>query len=802
MKKTVVTSFLTLFACTTIAAQQIQLRGTLKDATTKEPIAFAIIKQSGSFTQTQTDFAGNFVWEIKSDSTEKTICLIPLVMGYRRDTLCFDKVNTLDIFLEREAYMKEEVLITATRANEKSGMAYSEIGRADIAKQNTGRDIPFLLNTMPSVVTTSDAGNGVGYTGITIRGTDATRINVSINGIPLNDAESQGVFWVNMPDFVSSTDNIQVQRGVGTSVNGAGSFGGTINLQTDQINNRAYGEIIVSAGSFNTWRTTAKAGTGLINNRFAFDLRLSRLNSDGFIDRASSDLRSWYASGVYVTEKSLLRFTAFSGRERTYQAWYGVPEDSIKAGNVTFNPAGIYFDENGQLQYYQGETDNYQQDHYQLQFIHRINNRWNFNAALHATKGRGYYEQFKEDANLEAYGFTDSLSLATPTDLIRQLWLDNWYYGGTWNVTYNSAKKIKITMGGAASTYSGDHYGTIVWSRYLPPAALINPEFYFNTATKSEANMYGKMNYQLNNKFNLFIDGQYRYVNYAFEGINILGESLPQEVTMHFFNPKAGLTYEINDAQQTYASFSVGNKEPNRNDFTDSPPENRPVHETVYDTELGWRYRKNKLFAGVNLYNMQYKNQLILTGKINDVGAYTRQNVPVSFRRGIEVEGGYQPFTSLSIVGNLTYSNNFIPRFVEYIDNYDTSTQDSIVYNNAPIALSPNIISAVTITYNYKKVIETGFIVKHVGRQFLDNTGQESRSIDPYTILDYRFTWHIPTKSMQNLSVSAFVYNVLDLRYNANGYTYGWIAGGAEERYNFFYPQAGRNFMIMLNAKF
>jgi iron complex outermembrane receptor protein len=310
------------------------------------------------------------------------------------------------------------------------------------------------------------------------------------------------------------------------------------------------------------------------------------------------------------------------------------------------------------------------------------------------------------------------------------------------------------------------------------------------------------MNYQLNSKLNLFIDGQYRYVNYAFEGINILGESLPQEVTMHFFNPKAGLTYGINDAQQTYFSFSVGNKEPNRNDFTDNPPENRPVHETVYDTELGWRYRKNKLFAGVNVYNMQYKNQLILTGKINDVGAYTRQNVSVSYRRGIEVEGGYLPFNNLSIVGNMTYSNNVIPRFVEYIDNYDTFTQDSIVYTNAPIAFSPNIISAVTITYTYKKLIETGFIIKHVGRQYLDNTGQESRSIDPYTLLDYRFTWHIPAKSMQNLSVSAFVYNVLDLRYNANGYTYGWIAGGAEERYNFFYPQAGRNFMIMLNAKF
>jgi iron complex outermembrane recepter protein len=745
------------------------------------------------------------------------------------------KVETQDVSLNLvmtvSALMMEEVQIIAVRADSKTPTTYSNLNAAQIERLNTGQDLPYLLETVPSTVVTSDAGAGVGYTGVRIRGVDPTRTNVTVNGIPLNDAESHGVFWVNMPDFASSSDEIQVQRGVGTSSNGAAAFGASINIKTDNIEKKPYAESDNSGGSFNTLRTTLKAGTGLINDRFALDLRLSKIASDGFVDRASSDLKSFYVSGAYVGKKSILKATIFSGKEKTYQAWYGIPQAKFEEDDASllthfynnYYPGGIYETAadsanlfgSGSNTYnyysYENETDNYQQDHYQLHYSRSLNKKMNLNVAGHYTRGRGYYEQYKRGQDFADYGFEPVIYGAdtlTTTDLIRQRWLDNHFYGGIFSVTYSDLKKLKIVMGGGANNYTGKHFGDVIWAR-TASSSEIGKRYYENDARKAEANLYIKANYELK-KFNLFADLQGRYLSYSYQGNDqYFGEIVlvQQAIDFLFFNPKAGLTYTINNQSNIYASYSVANREPVRDDFISAAPGVQPQSERLNNVEAGYRYSANKFFFNGNGYWMDYKDQLILTGKINDVGAYIRTNVDESYRAGVELEAGYKLTRFMSISGNIAFSQNKVVEFIEYVDNYDNydsegnMIQDEIIHQNTDLAFSPNVIGSLGLYLEPLKGLEFTLLGKFVGSQYLDNTSSVDRMLDEYATANVGVSYRLAKWGLREIKIGANVNNLLNYRYANNGYTWGYIAGGQRIIENFVYPQAGRNLLVRLTVK-
>ncbi len=775
---------------------QNKVTGKITNAKTGEEMPFVSVQLSGTFRGALSDIDGNFTIDNVAGTN---CCLIIKYVGYQTDTACLDlpQTNPLNISLIPGKVL-EEVIVNSTRANENSAMAYTTVTKEDLQKNNFGQDLPYLLDQQPSVVTTSDAGTGIGYTGIHIRGSDATRVNVTINGIPVNDAESQGTYWVDIPDIVSSTDNIQIQRGVGTSTNGAGAFGGSVNLQTDAVSAKPYGEIMTSGGSFNTFRTTMKAGTGIMENGWAFDARMSRTASDGYIDRGSSNLESWYLSGGWYGKNISVKAIAFSGKEKTYQCWYGVPQDSLKT-NRTFNPAGMYIDANGKIQYYDNETDNYQQDYYQLHFLARANDNWTFNAALHATKGFGYYEEFRQGEQLSDYGLDTA---GVYTDLVRRLWLNNWFYGITYGAHYDSHKKTELIIGGATNNYEGQHYNEIVWAQFLPPGTPSVYRYGVDFAHKLDANIFARLNYQASEKLNLFVDLQYRYVNYHFTGLDTSGNALPQAAKLNFFNPKAGATFRINEKNLTYISFSTGHKEPNRDDYVNSTIISRPKPETLYDGELGWKFRSNKVSLSANLYYMYYINQLVLTGKINDVGAYTNENVPKSFRSGIELEAGYKICKSLSFAANTTYSMNKIMNYNEYIDNYDNGQQNLNVYKSTDIAFSPTITGAASFSYKCEKGFSATLMEKFVGKQYLDNSSSALRQLDPYAVTNLRLSWTFKPKFLKELTTAIQVNNLLNTKYSSNGYTYGYIQGGGYQYFNYYFPQAGINFLGMVDLKF
>jgi iron complex outermembrane recepter protein len=702
----------------------------------------------------------------------------------------------------------DEVIVNATRVNNGNGIAFNNIDAETLKKQNLGQDIPFLLNQLPSVVVNSDAGNGVGYTGIRIRGSDATRINVTINGVPVNDAESQGTFYVNMPDFISSVNNVQVQRGVGASSNGAGAFGASINFQTNKLIDSTYANVISTGGSYNTLRTTLAAGTGLLNNKFTLDARASRVISDGYIDRAKSNLQSYYIAAGYYGKKSILKFINFLGQEKTYQAWYYVPEGLLKKGNRTFNSAGQYKDGNGNIKYYDNETDNYKQNNFQLHFIHQPNSRINFNVTGHYTKGEGYYEQYKQGELFINYLLNDVITpkgdTITNTDLIRRLWLDNDFVGALFNVNYLASHKIQFTLGGSINTYFGRHFGKVRWLQYASNSE-IDYEYYYNTANKSDRSVYLKINIQPVKKMNIFLDAQVRNVNYRFLGFNQLNERAIENVTYTFFNPKAGLSYDVNSKLNIYGSFAIGNKEPNRDDFVQSTQQSRPRPEKLIDTEAGIKLSNNKIYAAANFYNMQYNNQLVLNGQVNNVGSYNRVNVKNSYRRGFEIELNYILSKCLAVGGNLAFSANKIKKLTEYIDStftFNGVLQQKNQYNNTDISFSPNVVSSGNIAFKPFKNFELTVINKYVSKQFLDNTSNSIRSINAYNVVDVRLNYTIKTKLIPEITIMAAVYNLLNKQYETNGYTYSYYDGSALSTFNFYAPAAPTNFLAGIKLGF
>lgn len=688
------------------------------------------------------------------------------------------------------------VEVRAVRAGEKAPFAKSNLSKTEIAKRNLGQDIPFVLNLTPSVVVNSDAGTGIGYTGLRIRGTDATRINITLNGIPYNDAESQGTFFVNLPDFTSSVSSIQIQRGVGTSSNGTGAFGATVSLSTNEVNTQPYAEFNNAYGSFDTWKNTVKAGTGLIDDHFTVDARLSRISSSGYIDRASSDLQSFYLSGAYLNKGSAVRLNIFSGKEKTYQAWNGIPE-SLKESNRTYNSAGT--DRPGAP--YDNETDNYTQTHYQLFFDQKLNTYWQFNTALYLTRGKGYYENYKGNERLSKYGLADLVlgdTTISHTDLVRQKWLDNYFYGQILSLQYRKDRHEWV-IGGGWSRYQGDHFGKVIWAKYGFDEGY---RYYDNDAWKTDVNVYTKWQYQLTTVFSLFADLQYRRVQHRMNGFEE-NPALIIDRSFNFFNPKAGITYRKN-GWQAFVSYAHAGKEPNRDDFQASL-NNQPKKETLHDFEGGVEKRTSRFSAGINLYYMLYKDQLVQTGMINDVGAYTRINVPNSYRMGIELQGGVIISKWLNASANLTLSRNKIKAFNEFLDDYDADFewigQQSVQHRNTDIAFSPAVIAGGSINILPVKNLEISLLEKYVGRQYMDNTQNKERSLDDFFTQDVRVMYTLGGKRLGQWTLIGQVNNVFNRRYEPNGYTYSYVFDGNITADNFYMPMAGTNFMVGVNVR-
>jgi len=675
----------------------------------------------------------------------------------------------------------------------------SELKKSDIEKQNLGQDLPFLLNFTPSVVVTSDAGAGIGYSGIRVRGSDATRINTTINGIPLNDAESQGVYWVNMPDLASSAQSISLQRGVGTSTNGAGAFGASLNVQTfSKPEKKPSAEINNSWGSFNTWKHTIQASTGLMENKFVVDARVSKIKSDGFIDRAFSDLQGMSLSGGYYGKNTNLRLNIMQGRERTYQAWYGVDESTLKE-NRTYNPYT-----------YENQVDNYNQNHYQGILDQRINNYLSANVSVFYVRGLGYYEEFKEKDAFSKYGLPDVVlgdSTISESNIIRRRWLDNHYYGTVYSLNYDRSN-WNVIYGGGWNQYDGKHFGELIWSE-IAVNQNIRQRYYDNDALKTDFNQFLKVSkeFQLENgKIAAFGDLQYRMVGYNFLGFDRNLQSTQQNAEFNFFNPKAGIDYSFgSNKHRIYTLWGIAHREPNRNDFVESTPVSRPKAEKLNNVELGYQITGGKANFKLNGFLMQYQNELILTGKVNDVGAYIRTNVPSSRRMGVELEGNWAVSKHFAWQANATLSQNKIKEFTEFVDDYDNGGQIENTYQNPDLAFSPRVVASNQFIFKPlgDETLELALLSKYVGKQYMDNTQNEARSLEAFFVNDVRLSYtYKPTKGLKALQVSLLVNNILNEEYEPNGYTFSYFLNGQRNWENYYYPQAGTNFLINIGLKF
>lgn len=802
------------------AKAQLSISGRVSESG-KQALPGASIRLKGQSLGATTNKEG--IYQIQNLKPGKYTLIISFI-GYNSTERSVNLSSDLsaDFTLTPAAYLADEVIVSATRANEKSATTYKNISKEYIKENNFGQDLPFILNNTPGVVVTSDAGAGVGYTGIRIRGSDATRVNVTLNGIPYNDSESQGTFWVNMPDFASSVENIQIQRGVGTSTNGAGAFGGSLNVQTSAPSAQPYAELNNTYGSFNTLKNTVKVGTGLIDNKFSFDGRLSRISSDGFIDRAASTLKSYFLSGAYQGKKDLLRLNVFSGSEKTYQAWNGIPESRLNGDVAGMN---AYADRNfllpadrdnllnsGSRTYnsftYKDQTDNYWQSHYQLLYARQLTDQLTFNGALHYTDGKGYYEEYKNGQKFANYGL-DSVNAdgkwQKKTDLIRRRWLDNNFYGLTYNFNYRPQSNLNFTLGGAYNKYDGKHFGEIIWAQYASNGKY-GDHYYDNTGNKTDFNVYGKAVYSPIEKLSLFADLQFRRLDYKILGTEKNLNALNIKDQLNFFNPKFGATYFIDAKSNVYASFSVANKEPNRDDYVNAPANAFPKPERLYDVEAGYRIKTERFNAGLNVYGMFYKDQLVLTGALNDVGEALRQNVSKSYRLGVELDASYILNRQFVLNANAALSKNKIKNYLDYLYEYndDGDIINTVTTNYAApdISFSPAAVLFAELAYKPVSGLAFGFQNKYVSKQYMDNTQNESRKLKGYFVSNLRAGYDFKAFGIKNINLGLLVNNIFDKKYESNGYTYSSIYQGTTTTENFYFPQAGTNLLVSLNLKF
>ena len=687
----------------------------------------------------------------------------------------------------------EQVYLNGVRVAADSPITHSNLTKQDLAKRNLGQDIPVLLNYLPGVVTTSDAGAGVGYTGIRVRGSDATRVNVTINGIPYNDSESQGTFWVNLPDFASSIESLQLQRGVGSSTNGSGSFGASLNIDTDRSSKEAYAQIANSYGSFDTRKHSVKFSTGLLNDRVEISGRVSNITSDGYIDRASSDLKSYFLQGSYKTDNTFIKALVFGGREVTYQSWFGIDEQTLNT-NPTFNPAGMYSDEDGTVRFHQNQVDDYDQDHYQLIWNERYNNNWSTSATLNYTKGSGFFEEYKEDAALDFHGLlpiTIDGETSAESDLVRRRWLENNFYALSANANYKD-ENWDTTTGVFYSYYQGLHFGEVIWATNFTGPNL-GDRYYFGTGDKHELTTFSKASYKINNSWSVFGDLQMRIVNYKTAGLTSDKVNMVVDEQYEFFNPKFGASYSLNPGNQLYVSYGRASREPRRSDFEQGVF----TPEILDDYELGWRFTGENNTLSANLYYMDYKDQLVLTGQLDDSGGFIRETSGNSYRAGLEVEGDFRVLQQLHVRPNIALSSN-------KNKDYTTSRDGELVnLGTTNISFSPSFIAGNSIDYSPTQNLQVALLSKYVGEQYLGNIDSQTSKLDAYFLNDFSVNYTITNLSFaKSLVLQGLVNNIFDVKYISNGYFYTYdddfstpgtvttIEGAG------FYPQAGINFLV------
>ena len=687
----------------------------------------------------------------------------------------------------------EQVYLNGVRVAADSPITHSNLTKQDLAKRNLGQDIPVLLNYLPGVVTTSDAGAGVGYTGIRVRGSDATRVNVTINGIPYNDSESQGTFWVNLPDFASSIESLQLQRGVGSSTNGSGSFGASLNIDTDRSSKEAFAQIANSYGSFDTRKHSVKFSTGLLNDRVEISGRVSNITSDGYIDRASSDLKSYFLQGSYKTDNTFIKALVFGGREVTYQSWFGIDEQTLST-NPTFNPAGMYSDEDGTVRFHQNQVDDYDQDHYQLIWNERYNNNWSTSATLNYTKGSGFFEEYKEDASLDFHGLlpiTIDGETSAESDLVRRRWLENNFYALSANAHYKD-ENWDTTTGVFYSYYQGLHFGEVIWATNFTGPNL-GDRYYSGTGDKHEFTTFSKASYKINNSWSVFGDLQMRIVNYKTAGLTSDKVNMIVDEQYEFFNPKFGASYSLNQGNQLYVSYGRASREPRRSDFEQGVF----TPEILDDYELGWRFTGKNNTLSANLYYMDYKDQLVLTGQLDDSGGFIRETSGNSYRAGLEVEGDFKVLQQLHVRPNIALSSN-------KNKDYTTSRDGALVnLGTTNISFSPSFIAGNSIDYSPTQNLQIALLSKYVGEQYLGNIDSQTSKLDAYFLNDFSVNYTITKLSFaKSLVLQGLVNNIFDVKYISNGYFYTYdddfstpgtvttIEGAG------FYPQAGINFLV------
>lgn len=784
MKKIII--FLFLFAGIYANAQEFTLSGKVTD-NSSNPLANASVYITELKKGTTTNFNGKFAMTLKEgDYTIKVMYL-----GYKPKTkkVSITKNTILNFKLNPNETVLDEVLVSAVRVTADIPVTFSNLSKKEISKRNLGQDIPVLMNYLPNVVSSSDAGAGVGYTYMNVRGSNSERINVTINGIPYNDAESHGTFWVNLGDFASSTQNLQLQRGVGTSTNGSGAFGASLNILTDAVSEEAYGEIQNSFGSFNTRKHTVKFSTGKLNDHFEIAGRVSNIYSDGYVDRAFADLKSYFLQGSYTDKNTLIKAITFGNKERTYQAWYGLDANQL-AQNRRQNPYT-----------YDNEVDDYEQNHYQLHWNEKWTNKWSTNLGLNYTKGAGFFEQYKD--NETAADFNNLI--IDGTDVIVRRWLDNNFYVVNFNTEYKS-EKIKLITGISYSNYTGDHFGEVIWGEDLAPNVNIRDRYYFSDATKNDFSIFAKTNFGITEKLSGYVDLQGRFVGYRTQGLTSDRVAINVDENFEFFNPKFGFTYEINQQNNLYASFAVANREPNRNDFESSNVTKVPVlHETLFDYELGWRLNSESFKLNTNIYYMNYDNQLVLRGDLDDVGAPIRINSKDSYRIGIEIDADIRLSEKFSTRPNLALSSNKNRNFTRSLNG----TVQNLGTTN--LSFSPNVVAGNIFTYQPEEHIQISFLSKYVGEQYmsnLDSAVSNADVLEGFFTSDLNVVYNIkPKKIFKSITLTALVNNIFSKEYVDRGY-YGTFdftgnnGGTVTGDYAGFYPQATRNFLVGATLKF
>ena len=780
MKK--ITIFLFLFVSILTNAQTFTLNGKVVNEN-KEPLPGATILVKEENKGTSTDFDGKFRVNFPKG---KYIIQVSFI-GYKSVSkeISLTKNDAIEFVLSANSTVLEEVLVSAVRVKANAPVTHSNLSKKEIAKRNLGQDIPVLLNYMPSVVSSSDAGAGIGYTYLRVRGSDA--LNVTVNGIPYNDAESQGTFWVNMGDFASSTQSLQLQRGVGTSTNGSGAFGASLNILTDAISEESGGEISNSFGSYGTRKHTVKFTTGKVNDHFEFAGRLSNIYSDGYVDRAFSNLKSYFLQGSYTDENTLIKVLSFGGKENTYQAWYGLSADEL-AANRRQNPYT-----------YDNETDNYDQNHYQLHWNERFNKNWSTTIGLNYTKGSGYFEQYKDTE--DAKGFNNLIT--DGSDVIVRRWLDNDFYVVNFNTNYKN-DVLNFIAGGSYSNYTGDHYGEVIWGSNLAENTAIRDRYYFSDAKKTDFSVFAKTTFSISEKLAGYLDLQGRFIGYQTQGITSDIATIDVDSNFNFFNPKVGFTYKINERNSLYTSFAVANREPNRNDFEVG----LTTPETLSDYELGWRLNTENIKLNTNVYYMDYKNQFVLTGAINDVGAPIRATSGSSFRLGVEIDADIRISDQLSVQSNATISSNKNRDF--YLTKDGITTPKSL--GNTDLSFSPDVILGNMITYRPIENLQFSFLSKYVGKQFMSNFSSDISSndvLDSYVTSDINFVYELKTeKIFKSIVFTALINNLFNETYVDRGYYYTyddtWSNSGTTTTLDGagYHPQATRNFLVGVTLKF